>query len=184
MVLKRKEIVAAALVVLIGVAGYLNWSYQDVMKVTDGGEYIETGKKLGEAQPVGKTEVAEEEAAEETSASVDYFEEARKNREESREKSLDILSQTAANESFDEASRKQAQDNILAIAAAVEREASIENIIKAKGYDKVSCYIDGETVEILIKKDDISDADVTKLSEIATSQLGIAASKVKIIPVK
>ena len=29
MVLKKKEIIAASLVVLIGVAGYLNWSYQN-----------------------------------------------------------------------------------------------------------------------------------------------------------
>ena len=52
LVLKKKEIVAAALVVLIGVAGYLNWSYQDTVRVTDGADYIETGKKLGEAQYV------------------------------------------------------------------------------------------------------------------------------------
>ena len=39
MVLKKKEIIAAALVVLIGVAGYLNWSYQDTVKVTDGKSY-------------------------------------------------------------------------------------------------------------------------------------------------
>ncbi len=181
MVLKRKEVVAAALVVLIGVAGYLNWSYQDVMQVTDGGEYIETGKKLGEAQLVGKTKEASEV---ETEDADKYFEEARKNRETSREKALDILTQTASNESFDEASRKQAQDNILSIASAVEKEASIENLIKAKGYERASCYIDGENVEILVKKDGITDEDVTKLSEIATSQLGILASNVKIIPVK
>ena len=52
MVLKKKEIVAAALVVLIGVAGYLNWSYQDTVRVTDGELYAETGKRLGEAQYV------------------------------------------------------------------------------------------------------------------------------------
>ena len=36
MVLKKKEIIAASLVVLIGVAGYLNWSYQDTIRVQDG----------------------------------------------------------------------------------------------------------------------------------------------------
>ncbi len=181
MVLKRKEVVAAALVVLIGVAGYLNWSYQDVMQVSDGGEYVETGKKLGEAQLVGKTKEASEI---ETKDSDKYFDEARKNRETSREKALDILTQTASNESFDEASRKQAQDNILAIASAVEREAGVENLIKAKGYEMASCYIDGDNVEILVKKDGLTEEDVAKLSEIATSQLGILASSVRIIPVK
>lgn len=179
MVLKRKEVVAAALVVLIGVAGYLNWSYQDVMKVTDGGEYIATGKKLGEAQLVNKTDTATE-----AQSSNNYFDEARKNRETSREKALDILNQTAANESFDADARKKAQDAILDIASAVEHEAAIENTIKAKGYEMVSVYIDGQNVEILVKKDGITDSDVAKLSEIATSHLGISAANVKIIPVK
>ena len=177
MVLKRKEIVASVLVVLIGVAGYLNWSYQDVMKVTDGDEYIATGKKLGEAQLVNKNDT-------ETTASDDYFEDARENRETSREKALDILNQTAANESFDQEARKKAQDAILEIASAVEHEAAIENTIKAKGYQMASVYIDGNNVEILVKKDGITDSDVQKLSEIATSHLGITASDVKIIPVK
>ena len=35
MVLKKKEIIAASLVVLIGVAGYLNWSYQDTIRVQE-----------------------------------------------------------------------------------------------------------------------------------------------------
>lgn len=179
LVLKRKEIVASALVVLIGVAGYLNWSYQDVMKVTDGGEYIATGKKLGEAKLVNKTDTGTE-----TSDSDTYFEDARKNRETSREKALDILNQTASNESFDEDARKKAQDAILAIASAVEQEAAIENTIKAKGFQQASVYIDGNKVEILVKKDGITDKDVSVLSEIATSHLNTSASNVKIIPVK
>jgi stage III sporulation protein AH len=60
MVLKKKEIIAAALVVLIGMAGYLNWSYQDTVHVRDGESYIETGKKLGEAQYVNSVEEVEE----------------------------------------------------------------------------------------------------------------------------
>ena len=55
MVLKKKEIIAGALVLLIGVAGYLNWSYQDTVRVTDNDTYVETGKKLGEAQYVNAT---------------------------------------------------------------------------------------------------------------------------------
>lgn len=179
MVLKRKEVVAAALVVLIGVAGYLNWSYQDTMRVTDGEEYIATGKKLGEAQLVNKNGEADE-----APKSAGYFEEARKNREASRQKALDILNQTAANEAFDEATRKKAQENILTMADEVEQEASIENIIKAKGYENSSVYIDGEKVEIVVQKDGFSDDDAARLSEIATSQLEIPPSNVKIIPVK
>ena len=87
MVLKKKEIIAASLVVLIGVAGYLNWSYQDTIRVQDGESYVETGKKLGEAQYVSSDTVAEEtstdnaeqndsEQAEETAVTEDDGEQA------------------------------------------------------------------------------------------------------------
>lgn len=179
MVLKRKEVVAAALVVLIGVAGYLNWSYQDTIHVTDSKEYIATAKKLGEAQLVSKQEETTE-----TAADSDYFEEARKNREISREKALDILNSTLSNNNFDENARKQAQDSIIHMAEAVEKEACAENLIRAKGYEKVSVYIDGGNVEIIVKKDGFSDQDASKLSEIVSGKLGISPSGIKIIPVK
>ena len=202
-VLKRKEIVAAALVVLIGVAGYLNWSYQDTIQVTDGESYIETGKKLGEAQYVNSNkedveenkgenpeeqaaqENGEEQQAEETNAAEgDYFVEARLEKENSRSKALEILNQTAANESFDQDTRQQAQAQILAMANNVEKETVIENIAKAKGYPDISVYIDGEEVSIVVKKDNFSDEDVAKIKDIATEQLGISGKNIKIVQVQ
>ena len=96
MVLKKKEIIAASLVVLIGLAGYLNWSYQDTVNVRDGESYIETGKKLGEAQYVNSVEEVEEngeaqEASENTetvSGDSGYFEQARLDKEKSRHAAL------------------------------------------------------------------------------------------------
>ncbi|HIU47819.1 MAG TPA: SpoIIIAH-like family protein [Candidatus Avimonoglobus intestinipullorum] len=208
MVLKRKEIIAAALVVLIGVAGYLNWSYQDTIRVTDGDSYIETGKKLGEAQYVNSNQedvedgataentAAENQAAEgenqeentetqETAAnSGDYFVEAKLEKESARSKALEILNQTAANESFDRETREKAQEQILSTAKNVEKEAAIENIAKAKGYPDISVYIDGEEVNIIVRKDGFSEEDVAKIKDIATEQLGISGKNIKIVQVQ
>ena len=102
----------------------------------------------------------------------------------SHQKSLDILNQTAANESFDEDTRQKAQQSILDLADAVEQEATIENIVKAKGYANATVYIDGGKVEMVVQKDGFTDADAAKLSEIATEQLDISPANVKIVPVK
>ena len=103
MVLRRKEIVAAALVVLVGMAGYINWHYQDTITVRDGESYVEAGKRLGEAKYVMNDEEVEESNAEKNvtenvQSDENYFEKADAEREESRAKSLEILNQTAANE--------------------------------------------------------------------------------------
>ena len=163
MVLKKKEIIAASLVVLIGVAGYLNWSYQDTIRVQDGESYVETGKKLGEAQYVSSDTVA---------------------KETSRSKSLEILNQTAENESFDADIRKKAGDKILEEANNVQKESEIESIAQSKGYSEICVYVDGSEANIMVRKDGFSDEDVVKLTSIATEQLKISAQNIKIVEVK
>lgn len=209
MVLKKKEIIAASLVVLIGVAGYLNWSYQDTIKVRDGESYIETGKKLGEAQYVNAVENNEEntgdsEAANadnpeennnenkdenkndgaETASSENYFEQARLNKENSRSKSLEILNQTAENDSFDSEIRQKAGDKILAVANNVQKESEIESIAQSKGYSEICVYVDDNEANVMVRKSGFNDEDVVKLTAIVTEQLKISAQNVKIVEVK
>lgn len=178
MVLKKKEIVAAALVVLIGVAGYLNWSYQDTIKVTDGESY-EEAKRLGEAQYVN----ADGEEAQAVAAS-NYFTQAKMEKDNARSEALEILEQTASNQDFDEDIRKKAQEQILDTAKNVEKETAIENAAKAKGYNEISVYIDGENVDIMVKKKNFAEDDVIKLKDIAAAQLNMDAQNIKIVEVK
>ena len=189
MVLKKKEVVAAALVVLIGVAGYLNWSYQDTIRVTDGGSYLEEVKKLGEAEFVSseKEDVEdepEEKSTETIATEAEYFTEAKMSKDNSRSKALEILNQTAVNESFDSEVRRQAQNKIISIAESTEKETIIENVAKAKGYKDISVYIDGESVEIIVKKSNFSSEDVKTIKEIVTSELDTSAKNIKIIEAK
>lgn len=179
MVLKKKEIIAAALVVMIGVAGYLNWSYQDTLKVTDGESYDEA-KRLGEAQYVSGNVTEEAEPA----SSSNYFTQAKLEKENSRSEAMEILEETAKNQEFDEEIRKKAQQQILDTAKNVENEAAIENAARAKGYNDISVYISDEGVDIMVKKADFSEDDVIKLKDIASAQLSIDPSCVKIVEVE
>lgn len=185
MVLKKKEVIAAALVVLIGVAGYLNWSYQDTIRVTDGEDYIEEAKKLGEAEYVSSSrEDIVDVSASKTPVLEEYFTEAKLSKDNSRSRALEILNQTAVNESFDGDVRRQAQDKIVSIAENTEKETIIENLAKAKGYKNISVYIDGESVEIIVKKDNFSSDDAKTIKELVTSELDTSAKNIKIIEAK
>lgn len=190
MILRRKEIVATALVVLIGMAGYLNWSYQDTVRVKDGESYIETGKKLGEAQLVNKEQSAEKKDNQKQNTNApenqltDYFENAKLEKQTSRAKALEILNQTAVNESFDKEIRKKAQQQILDIAGLTEKETAVENIAKAKGYDNICVFVNEDTVNITVKQDGFSEADVIKLQEIAQEQIKISVNKIKVVEIK
>lgn len=185
MILKKKEIIACALVALIGVAGYLNWSYQDTIRVTDGGSYLEQVKKLGEAEFVSSDQNGVEEETVETAVTTgEYFTEAKMSKDNARSKALEILNQTAVNESFDADVRKQAQNKIVSMAENTEKETIIENIARAKGYKDISVYIDGESVEIIVKKNNFSAEDVKTIKELVTAELDTSAKNIKIIESK
>lgn len=197
MVLKRKEIVAASLVLLIGIAGYLNWSYQDSIQVTDGESYIETGKKLGEAQYVSTVEedVAEEtdkeEKAEETAdievvsdSDGGFFEQARIDREAARSQSMEILNNTASNTEFDEEIRKKAGEKILQISSDIENENAIESIAQSKGYSEICAYINDNMARIMVRKEGFGAEDVVKITDIATETLNLSANSIKIVEVQ
>ena len=193
MVFRKKELIAASLVVLIGMAGYLNWSYQDTIHVTDGESYIETGKKLGEAQYVSGVEenVEETEAvaeAEDTTEIVTdtggYFEQAKLNRETSRSKSLEILNSTAENEKFDQEIRQKAGDKILETAENTERENTMESIAQSKGYAEICVYLEDNSANIMVRKEGFCEEDVVKLTDIATETLNLSANNIKIVEVK
>lgn len=97
MILKRKEIVAASLVVLIGMAGYLNWSYQDTIQVTDNESYVETGKTLGEAEMVSaNNEVTVENDEDKPKEEKDEKKETEEKPKEKKEKSDNDSQQTAS----------------------------------------------------------------------------------------
>lgn len=212
MLIKKKEIVAAALVVLIGCAGYLNWSYQDTMTVRDSESYIETGKRLGEAQLVnseaeveeGKPE-ADSEPAEKTNSEKDesakndkedkgeaeaarnsnasYFENAKYERENSRSKSMEILNQTCSNSSFDEETRRKAGDKIIAETQNMEAEHEIESIAQSKGYNEICAYVHDDGAVITVRKEGFSQDDAVKLTELTQEQTGIQANNIKVVNV-
>lgn len=197
MVLKRKEIVAASLVLLIGIAGYLNWSYQDSIQVTDGESYIETGKKLGEAEYVstveeGVEDTSNKEEKTEEAAQVEvvndndggFFEQARIDRESARSQSMEILNNTAANEEFDEEIRKKAGEKILQISSDIENENAIESIAQSKGYSEICAYINDNMARIMVRKEGFSSQDVVKITDIATETLNLSANSIKIVEVK
>lgn len=207
MILKKKEVIAASLVVLIGMAGYLNWSYQDTVKVRDNESYVETGKTLGEAEMVssnneavedGEAEETEEteetaayenesddtESSNENSMNVEYFEEAKMNREAARGAAMETLKATSSDSAIDETTRALAGEKLIACAEAMELENRIESIAAAKGYNEVCAYINEGTATLTVRSSGLQPEEVLKLTDIVTSNSEISADKVKIIEVK
>ncbi len=199
MIFKKKELIAASLVVLIGMAGYLNWSYQDTIKVSDNESYVQTGKMLGEAEPVSaNNEITEDEAAEQAAEGeakeVDskvgemeesaYFEDAKTNRESARAAAMELLKETSSDEEVDEATRTLAGEKLVACAENIEVESCIESVAAAKGFADVCAYVNEGMATITVRSSGMSQDDIAKLKDVVTGSSDISADRIRIVEVK
>ncbi len=188
MIFKKKEVIAASLVVLIGLAGYLNWSYQDTVKVRDNETYVQTGKMLGEAEMVSSnnenTEKKEDKKEKSAVEDTAYFEDAKQNRESARSAAMEALKATTQDNTVDEATRTLAGEKLVKCAENMELENTIESIAGAKGFPEVCAYINEDAAVITVRASGLDQTKTATLCEIVTETANIGMDKIKIIEVK
>lgn len=166
MVVKKKQLVLAALAILVGTAGYINAG-----RNTES----ETGQKyLGEAQLVASEETSTQEGK-------DFFAQARIDREAGRSRSIETFNSLIENENADEAAKASAQQGVLELAQNTETETAVENLLRAKGFLDAVCYINNGMANVVVKTELLDSSGVAQISEIVTEQSGIPQEKIKIM---
>ncbi len=166
MVVKKKQLVVAALAVIIGTAGYLN-ADRDIDK--------EAGQKyLGEAQLVNSSET-------ENVGETDFFAQARIDREAGRSRSIETFNALLQNENADLSAKASAEQGVLELAQNTETETAVENLLRARGFEDAVCYINNGMANVVVKTDVLDSAGAAQISEIVTQQSGIPQEKIKIM---
>lgn len=176
----KKQALVLTLVAALGLAVYLNYHFANNGIPND----TEDGKTLGEALFVNDgDEVAQQEDSVSVSTKTDYFAEARKNREKAREEAVSIVKDIAADMQTDSKAAGEVTKKVTAIVAAVEREAKLENLIKAKGFADCVVYLADEACSVVVKGKDLTPAQTMQITELVTVQTGISAQKINIMAV-
>ena len=93
MILGKRHIILAALVLVLGIAVYLNWTFggkEGGLNITD---QLEAGKNYGDAQYVDANTGENEDDLEVNANGSSFFSEARLTRQQSRDSAIDTLTQ-------------------------------------------------------------------------------------------
>lgn len=190
MVIKRKSAVYSVIALMLCVAAYLNWSYQrGDQPINEAGEF-EDPKILGESQLVDKTESGQSDAVsldpagdQTASAASDYFSQARLSRQKARDEAVSIFKQTSENQNADQQSREQAEASISAMAENALKEARIENLVVAKGYQDCVAFINDDGVNVIVHKTEqgLQAEDAAKIRDIVISETEFATDAIQII---
>ena len=201
--IKRNQVVVTALAVMIAAAGYLNFQEsrgsegnQTALQLTEEGDVtalvdysalpddIDTAEM--ELDPI-TAEVAETTGdgaavfvSANTSDSASYFAEAKLDREQSRAKQKDILNEMLDNKNISQEQKDKCTESMMELQQRIEKETAAEAMIESKGFKEAYVRMDDDTVDVVVDKDTLTDAEVAQIEDIVKRKTGMDASKIRI----
>ena len=167
----KKRAVAAAVLVFVGAAVYLNWRYTDNVQ--------ETNKILGQSTLVSAQQEAEQAAA---AGQDDYFATARLSRKQARDSAISMLQEAEIDENADESVLNEASETLQVLAAYTVAEAQIESLVTAKGYADCVTFMGADSISVVVGDADGLDAtDVARIKDIVINETSYTADQIKIM---
>jgi len=119
-----------------------------------------------------------------TSNDSSYFIQAKLDREQSRSKQKDILTEMINNSNIDKDKKSECANAMLEIQQRIEKETAAEAMIESKGFKEVYVRIDDETVDVVVDKESLTDAEIAQIEDIVKRKTGVTADKIRINPIK
>ena len=167
----KRNIIIAAVLVLVCAAVYPNWSYN----APDESEPADAADDANGAQTVGTQDSTD-----------DYFAQARLARQTSRDEALGLLETAAASEGASQETIDASMDAIAAMATWSMQETQIENLLLAKNFADAVVYIssDGGTVAVPAPVEGLNSAEVAQITETVIGETGCTAEDIRVIEVK
>ncbi|MBM6828081.1 SpoIIIAH-like family protein [Anaerotignum lactatifermentans] len=203
---KRNQVVVTALAVMIAAAGYLNFQEsklsegtQTAMQLSEEGDltalldedYAALPDDLEAEEPLDPI-TAEVSAttgdgaavyasAESSASSLEgYFAEAKLEREQARAKQKDLLTEMLDNQNITDAQKEKCSESMLQIQERIEKETAAESMIQSKGFSHAYVRIDDDTVDVVVSKDNLTEAEVAQIQDIVTRKTGYQADQIRI----
>ena len=153
---RTKIIIIAAMVLLLGVTGYLNVVLNNSVSDNNDG----------------------------TVTTSSYFQTYRADRESTRDQEMLYYDAIIASESSTAEAIATAESAKLALIGQMEQELVVEGLIKAKGFEDCVVTISDENVNAVVSSaEQLTATEVAQIVEIIQSQLNTSIENIKIIPV-
>lgn len=174
-IIKRRQLILATLVVALGAAVFVNWYYtgNNSLEATNETTEPQYVQNLGEAKYVN----AESNTV---SSNADYFSTVKLNRQKAKDEALEKLNKSlsAAQPGSEEA--KGITESINRITAQVKTEADTEALISAKISGECVVVLNDDSAQVIVKKGCLNSETALQIMEIVTTNTKLSADKVKI----
>lgn len=197
----NQKMTVLTLMVALGAAVYLNWSYAKTADMAASAQ--ETG--AGIITDGLAVETAVELAAEDSTESLgdktygeaqlvsvgaksgtDFFENARLTRTKARDEALDSLQKSLKRSALTPEEKEELTDQLTKEIDAITQESDVENLVKAKGFVDCVAFIDNGMVNITVMTSgaELNGDQVAQIRDIVLSKCPVSAQNITVVEVK
>ena len=184
MLIKRRQLVMAALVVALGSAVFVNWYFTNsddkISSETPTNEYVQN---LGEAKYVNSDKSKSKEKTTETVAttqSTDYFTEIKLKRTKAHDESLENLKTLLKSASETDGSSDEISKAIDDLSKTIKLEADLEALVSAKLKCECVVMINEKNAEIVVEKGSLNEDAILQITDAVLNNSEIKSENIKI----
>lgn len=186
-VITKNQILASMVVLMLVVAGYLNYTY-DPTKNYETELTGVMGNNLGDAYFVDNSnvntnldEIGESvEATAKLTTAEEYFSETRMERDNSFAEQLETYEKILNNNNLSAEDKKFASEGITNINNRKNAIIIAENLIKLKGFKDAVILVNEENVNVIVMSDELSESEALQIQKILTSELNVKVENLHI----
>ena len=207
---KTRQATAAVMVLALGAAVYLNWSFaqqapQELTAVQETAvseeDAVETSAVMDPLEAVEASDPAETVQEQQTNknygeaqmvsvsqdSGTEFFEQARLSRSQARDEALEALNEALKDTSVSEDEKKALTDKLGTQVNNITLETKLETLIKSKGFADCVVNLEGEqaNVTVMTENDALTAEEVARIRDALMGQcVGLDAQDITIVEVK
>ena len=203
-IVKKNQIIIAALAVMIAAAGYLNYSgkiFGDKKEAETASADLANKELLDiseEDLASASDDIESQDGGAGSDGSVDgtpgeavltggeanaVVAEAKVAREQVRAKNKESLLEIIDNDNLSDEQKQEAVNQMVQMTDLSEKEAAAETLLASKGFNEVVISLTADTADVVVNAADLSDASRAQIEDIVTRKTGVAAQNIVITPV-
>ncbi|MBQ2924657.1 MAG: SpoIIIAH-like family protein, partial [Anaerotignum sp.] len=92
----------------------------------------------------------------------------------------DILNEMLDNKNISQEQKDKCTESMMELQQRIEKETAAEAMIESKGFKEAYVRMDDDTVDVVVDKDTLTDAEVAQIEDIVKRKTGMDASKIRI----
>lgn len=207
---KKNQIIITALVLMVAVAGYLNFTDNNLSEGLDwaklaNGQKDESVETVENGENKEQEEQENKEVAETTDNLIDEGEDtdsevgeavltsAQSNqafysiklqREQTRAENKEMLTEIINNVNATEKQKNDAIDSIMEIADFAEKENAAETLLSAKGFPESVVSMEKNHVDVVINQKNLTEQDIIQIEDIVTRKTEVSLENIVISTTK